>query len=66
MSDANWRAFLSSYTVGGSTISEEDHGSTLQEIGRLWDVEPGTPESDTLEILVTLGVALEAPKDGRR
>ena len=26
----------------------------LQEIERLWDAEPGTPESDTLEILVTL------------
>ena len=34
--------------------SEADYAAALQEIERLWDAEPGTPESDTLEILVTL------------
>ena len=34
--------------------NEEDYQSALQEIDRLWDVEAGTPESDILEILVTL------------
>ena len=34
--------------------SEEDYATALQEIERLWDAESGTPESDTLEILVTL------------
>ena len=36
--------------------SEADYAAALQEIERLWDVESGTPESDTLEILVTLGM----------
>ena len=34
--------------------SEEDYEAALGEIERLWDAKPGTPESDTLEILVTL------------
>ena len=34
--------------------SEADYAAALQEIARLWDAEPDTPESDTLEILVTL------------
>ena len=34
--------------------SEEDYAAALQEIKRLWDAEPSTPDSDTLEILVTL------------
>lgn len=34
--------------------SEADYTTALQDIERLWDAEPGTPESDTLEILVTL------------
>lgn len=34
--------------------SEEDYGAALQEIERLWDAEPGTAASDSLEILVTL------------
>jgi HTH-type transcriptional regulator / antitoxin HigA len=33
--------------------------NALQEIDRLWDVEAGTPESDILEILVTLVEAYE-------
>ena len=39
--------------------NEEDYASALQEIDRLWDVEAGTPESDILEILVTLVEAYE-------
>ncbi len=39
--------------------NEEDYESALQEIERLWDVEAGTPESDVLEILVTLVEAYE-------
>ena len=31
----------------------------MQEIEQLWDAEPGTPESDTLEILITLVEAYE-------
>lgn len=34
--------------------TEEDYENALQEIDRLWDVEASTPESDILEILVTL------------
>lgn len=34
--------------------SEDDYAAALHEIERLWDAEPGTPESDTVEILVTL------------
>lgn len=39
--------------------NEEDYAAALQEIERLWDAEPGTPESDTLEILITLVEAYE-------
>lgn len=39
--------------------NDEDYESALQEIDRLWDVEAGTPESDILEILVTLVEAYE-------
>jgi HTH-type transcriptional regulator/antitoxin HigA len=39
--------------------SEEDYAAALQEIEQLWDAEPGTPESDTLEILITLVEAYE-------
>lgn len=42
--------------------NDEDHAAALQEIERLWDVEEGTPESDTLEILVTL---VESYEKGR-
>lgn len=34
--------------------NEKDYAAALQEIEQLWDAEPGTPESDTLEILITL------------
>jgi HTH-type transcriptional regulator/antitoxin HigA len=39
--------------------TEEDYENALQEIDRLWDVEASTPESDILEILVTLVEAYE-------
>lgn len=39
--------------------NEADYESALKEIDRLWDVEAGTPESDILEILVTLVEAYE-------
>lgn len=39
--------------------NEQDYEAALQEIERLWDVAPGTPESDVLEILVTLVEAYE-------
>jgi HTH-type transcriptional regulator/antitoxin HigA len=39
--------------------SEEDYAAALQEIEQLWDAEPGTPQGDTLEILVTLVEAYE-------
>jgi HTH-type transcriptional regulator/antitoxin HigA len=39
--------------------TEQDYDAALQEIDRLWDAEPDTPESDTLEILVTLIEAYE-------
>jgi HTH-type transcriptional regulator/antitoxin HigA len=42
--------------------SEADYTAALQEIERLWDAEPGTPESDTFENLVTL---VEAYEKGR-
>ncbi|MEZ4867806.1 MAG: hypothetical protein R3C14_41150 [Caldilineaceae bacterium] len=34
--------------------NDEDYEAALQEIDRLWDAAEGTPESDTLEIWVTL------------
>lgn len=39
--------------------NEEDYQNALQVIDQLWDVEAGTPESDVLEILVTLVEAYE-------
>jgi HTH-type transcriptional regulator / antitoxin HigA len=39
--------------------TEEDYEEALQEIEHLWEAKPGTPESDILEILVTLVEAYE-------
>lgn len=39
--------------------SEEDHDRVLARIDELWGAEPGTPEGDELEVLVTLSVAYE-------
>lgn len=42
--------------------NDDDYALALQEIDRLWDAADGTPEADTLEILVTL---VEAYEKGR-
>ncbi|MBI3959382.1 MAG: transcriptional regulator [Chloroflexi bacterium] len=42
--------------------NDEEYEAALQEIDRLWDAANGTPEGDTLEILVTL---VEAYEKGR-
>jgi HTH-type transcriptional regulator / antitoxin HigA len=34
--------------------TDEDHRATLAEIEKLWDAPVGTPESDKLDVLVTL------------
>ncbi len=39
--------------------SEKDYEEALKEIERLWDSEPGTPEGDRFEILVTQVEAYE-------
>ncbi|MGO8879786.1 MAG: helix-turn-helix domain-containing protein [Desulfomonilaceae bacterium] len=39
--------------------TEADYEATLSEIEKLWDSEPDTPESDRLDILVTLVEAYE-------
>ncbi len=36
-----------------------DHEAALREIDQLWNVEPGTPEGDKLDILITLVEAWE-------
>ena len=45
-----------------SIESEADYEAALAEIDRLWDAEPGTPESDMFDMLVTL---VEAYEKGR-
>jgi hypothetical protein len=42
--------------------SEAEYEAALAEIERLWDAAPGTPESDTFDMLVTL---VEACEKGR-
>jgi HTH-type transcriptional regulator/antitoxin HigA len=39
--------------------TEDDYQATLEEIERIFDSEPGTPEDDRLEVLVTLVEAYE-------
>ena len=39
--------------------NDDDYEVALQEIDRLWDAAEGTPDGDTLEILVTLVEAYE-------
>jgi HTH-type transcriptional regulator / antitoxin HigA len=39
--------------------TEEDYQAALREIERLWGAEPGTPEGDRFEVLVTLVKAYE-------
>jgi HTH-type transcriptional regulator/antitoxin HigA len=40
--------------------TEKDHQAALNEIDRLIEAEPGTPEGDRLDVLVTLVEAYEA------
>jgi len=41
-------------------LSDEDHAQALARIDRLWGSPEGTPEAETLEVLVTLVEAYEA------
>src|SRR5437868_13137689 len=37
-----------------------DHRTALKEVERLWEAEPGTPDGDRVDVLVTLIEAYEA------
>jgi HTH-type transcriptional regulator / antitoxin HigA len=39
--------------------SEADHRAALVEVERLWEAQPGTPEGDRVDVLVTLVEAYE-------
>lgn len=39
--------------------SESDYGAAMRRIESLWGADPGTPEGDELEILITLAEAYE-------
>jgi HTH-type transcriptional regulator/antitoxin HigA len=34
--------------------NDEDHGRALEQIDSLWGAQPGTPDGDAVEVLVTL------------
>lgn len=40
--------------------NDADHEEALREIEALWGSEPGTPEGDRLDVLITLADAYEA------
>jgi HTH-type transcriptional regulator / antitoxin HigA len=40
--------------------TKADHRSALNEVERLWDAEPGTPDGDRVDVLVTLIEVYEA------
>lgn len=40
--------------------TKTDHRAALKEVERLWEAEPGTPDGDRVEVLVTLIEAYEA------
>lgn len=40
--------------------NDEDHARALRQIDSLWGAEPGTPDGDALEVLVTLADDYEA------
>jgi HTH-type transcriptional regulator/antitoxin HigA len=40
-------------------VTEEDHREALQEINRLWDAKPGSPDEAKLDALATLVEAYE-------
>ena len=39
--------------------TDADHEQALREIERFWNAEPGTPDGDKLDVLVTLVEACE-------
>ncbi len=39
--------------------TESDHQAALEEIERLWEAKPGTPQGDRLDVLTTLVGAYE-------
>ena len=40
--------------------TKADHRAALKEVERLWDADPGTPDGDRIDVLVTLIEAYEA------
>src|ERR1700741_1883915 len=40
--------------------TKADYRTALKEVERLWDADPGTPDGDRVEVLVTLIEAYEA------
>jgi HTH-type transcriptional regulator / antitoxin HigA len=40
--------------------TKADYRAALKEVERLWDAEPGTPDGDRVDVLVTLIEAYEA------
>jgi HTH-type transcriptional regulator / antitoxin HigA len=40
--------------------TKSDYRAALKEVERLWDVDPGTPSGDCVDVLVTLIEAYEA------
>ena len=40
--------------------TKADHRAALKEVERLWNAEPGTPDGDRVDVLVTLIEAYEA------
>lgn len=40
--------------------TKADHRAALKEVERLWEAEPGTPDGDRIDVLVTLIEAYEA------
>ena len=40
--------------------TKADYRAALKEVDRLWEADPGTPEGDRVDVLVTLIEAYEA------
>ena len=43
--------------------TKADYRAALKEVERLWDADPGTPDGDRIDVLVTLIEAYEATHD---
>ncbi len=43
--------------------TKADYRAALKEVERLWEADPGTPEGDHVEVMVTLIEAYEAEHD---